>query len=66
MAKQYDTYCPQCETRITFPGEVVVATDGTKGAQGPCPRCQTIVTAIIEASKPGASLSTGHGRSFNT
>lgn len=47
MAQTYRTYCPQCEAWREFAGEVVEASDGTKGAQGPCPECQTIITAML-------------------
>jgi hypothetical protein len=51
---RFDTYCPQCERWVSFDGEVLEANDGTKGAQGPCPECGTIVTAMLARSRPGA------------
>lgn len=54
MAQTYRTYCPQCEEWREFTGEVVEATDGSTGAQGPCPQCQTIITAMLAAPRHGA------------
>jgi len=54
MSGTYRTYCPQCEEWQEFTGEVVEASDGSTGAQGPCPECQTIITAMLAAPEHGA------------
>jgi endogenous inhibitor of DNA gyrase (YacG/DUF329 family) len=43
----YETYCPQCEKRVTINGEVIEANDGTTGAMGPCPDCGNTITAML-------------------
>ncbi len=49
--ESYNTYCMQCERRVDFEGEVVQANDGTTAAQGPCPRCGTVITAMLAAPR---------------
>jgi ketosteroid isomerase-like protein len=51
---EFATYCPSCETWVSFGGRVIVATDGTTGAQGPCPACGTVVTAMLLAPRQEA------------
>jgi ketosteroid isomerase-like protein len=52
--RQFSTFCPTCEAWVSFDGSVVVATDGTTGAQGSCPRCATLVTAMLLPARQGA------------
>lgn len=54
VAGEFSTYCPSCETWVSFGGRVIVATDGTTGAQGPCPTCGTVVTAMLLAPRQEA------------
>ena len=49
---EFYTFCHQCEEHTGFNGEVITVTDGTTGAEGKCPRCDTYITQMIKASTP--------------
>lgn len=47
----YNSWCMSCEERTDFTGEVIEVSDGTSGAQGPCPKCGTLITQMISFAR---------------
>ncbi|HVE90997.1 MAG TPA: DUF5679 domain-containing protein [Actinomycetota bacterium] len=46
----YEGYCVKCKEKREFQGEVKELANGSKAAQGACPKCGTKMTRMLPKS----------------
>ena len=46
----YEGYCVKCREKREFSGEVVTMKNGSKAAQGACPKCGTKMSRMLPKS----------------